>query len=78
MVGQIRLARQPCNRAEGEASRFSSIEAAYRESPTVTRRRMYLETMQEVMPLLERKIIMDEAGQQILPLLQLNQGGVQR
>ena len=66
------------NEAEGDATRFEALLKAYQEAPEVTRRRMYLETMQEVMPLLERKIIMDEAGQQILPLLQLNQGGVQR
>jgi membrane protease subunit HflK len=66
------------NEAEGDATRFEALLKAYKEAPEVTRRRMYLETMQEVMPLLERKIIMDEAGQQILPLLQLNQGGVQR
>ncbi|MDP7656169.1 MAG: HflK protein, partial [Roseibacillus sp.] len=66
------------NEAEGDATRFEALLKAYQEAPEVTRRRMYLETMQEVMPLLERKIIMDEAGQQIFPLLQLNQGGVQR
>jgi len=66
------------NEAEGDASRFNALLQAYQEAPEVTRRRMYLETMQKVMPLLERKIIMDEAGKQILPLLQLNQGGIQR
>ncbi len=66
------------NEAEGDASRFTALLQAYQGAPEVTRRRMYLETMQKVMPLLERKIIMDEAGKQILPLLQLNQGGIQR
>ncbi len=66
------------NEAEGDASRFTALLQAYQGAPEVTRRRMYLETMQKVMPLLERKIIMDESGKQILPLLQLNQGGIQR
>ncbi len=66
------------NEAQGDATRFEALLKAYEEAPEVTRRRIHLETMQKVMPLLERKIIMDEAGNQILPLLQLNQGGIQR
>ena len=66
------------NEAEGDAARFEALLEAYKQAPEVTRRRMYLETMQKVMPQLERKIIMDEEGNQVLPLLQLNQGGIQR
>ncbi|MAF22273.1 MAG: FtsH protease activity modulator HflK [Roseibacillus sp.] len=66
------------NEAEGDAGRFIALLEAYQEAPEVTRRRMYLETMQKVMPQLERKIIMDEEGNQVLPLMQLNQGGIQR
>jgi membrane protease subunit HflK len=66
------------NEAEGDAARFEALLKAYQQAPEVTRRRMYLETMQKVMPLLERKIIMDEEGTQVLPLMQLNQGGIQR
>mgnify|MGYP001171628916 FL=1 len=66
------------NEAEGDAGRFNALLKAYQEAPDVTRRRMYLETMQKVMPQLERKIIMDEEGNQVLPLMQLNQGGIQR
>jgi len=66
------------NEAQGDASRFNSLLQAYQQAPEVTRRRMYLETMQKVMPLLERKIIMDEEGTQVLPLMQLNQEGIQR
>ena len=66
------------NEAEGDAARFEALLKAYQQAPEVTRRRMYLETMQKVMPQLERKIIMDEEGNQVLPLMQLNQGGIQR
>ena len=66
------------NEAQGDAARFEALLKAYEEAPEVTRRRMHLETMQKVMPVLERKIIMDETGKHILPLLQLNQGGIQR
>lgn len=66
------------NEAEGDAGRFNALLKAYQQAPEVTRRRMYLEAMQKVMPQLERKIIMDEEGNQVLPLMQLNQGGIQR
>ena len=36
-------------RAEGDAQRFSLLAAEYRQAPEVTRKRLYLETMQEVM-----------------------------
>ena len=79
MISQAQgYATKRVNEAEGDAARFNALLKAYQEAPEVTRRRMYLEAMQKVMPLLERKIIIDETGQQILPLLQLNQGGLQR
>ncbi|MCH2613675.1 MAG: FtsH protease activity modulator HflK, partial [Opitutales bacterium] len=61
------------NEAEGEVARFNAILEEYLKAPEVTKRRLYLETMQEVIPRLGRKIIIDEEAQQILPLLQLNQ-----
>ena len=61
------------NRARGEASRFEAIYAEYRNAPRVTRARMYLETLSEVMPRLGQKVILDESGANILPLLNLNQ-----
>lgn len=66
------------NEAEGDAARFESLFKVYQQAPEVTRRRIYLETMQKVLPLLERKIVIDEETKQILPLLQLNQGGIQK
>ena len=61
------------NEAEGDVSRFNSVLAEYLKAPEVTRRRIYLETMQQVLPHLRSKIILDEQGRQILPLLQLDQ-----
>ena len=43
----------------------------YEKAPGVTRRRIYLETMAEVLPLLGRKIILDEDVPSALPLLQI-------
>lgn len=60
------------NEAEGDVARFNSILAEYLKAPEVSRRRIYLETMQEVLPKLRSKIILDKEGRQILPLLQLD------
>ena len=60
------------NRAEGDATLFNSIYSAYRLAPEVTRTRMYLETMNEVLPKVENKIIVDSAIKGILPMLNLN------
>jgi len=60
------------NEAEGDVARFNAVLAEYLKAPEVTKRRIYLETLQQVLPLLRSKIILDEEGAQILPLLQLN------
>ena len=62
------------NRAEGEASRFAAIEAAYRQAPEVTRQRMYLETMQQILPQVGRKVFVAEGTTGVLPLLSLDSG----
>ncbi len=63
------------NKASGDSSRFVSLYEAYRESKDVTRRRMYLEAMREIMPKLGSKFILEEGRSDILPLLNLNKGG---
>jgi len=59
------------NEAEGDAARFNAIFTEYQKAPEVTRRRIYIETLQEVLPGLESKVIMDDKSQQVLPLLPL-------
>jgi modulator of FtsH protease HflK len=59
------------NRATGEADRFNSLYEAYIKAPEVTKKRIYLETMERVLPRLDNKIILDEKGNNILPLLNL-------
>lgn len=65
------------NRAEGEAVRFEALYRAYASAPEVTRRRMYLETMTEVVPKAGRKLVIDDDLESVLPLLNLQaaQGG---
>lgn len=60
------------NEAEGDAARFTTLLAEYIKAPEVTRRRIYIETLQDVMPSLRSKIIVDEQTRSILPLLNLD------
>jgi len=59
------------NEAEGDAARFNALLAEYSKAPEVTRRRIYIETLQDVMPGIRSKIIIDEQTRSILPLLNL-------
>ena len=63
------------NEAEGDAQRFQALLTEYQRAPEIMRQRLYLETMIQVMPTVQRRIIVDEKGQQVLPLLQLNHEG---
>ena len=60
------------NEAEGDVARFSALLAEYSKAPEVTRRRIYIETLQDVMPSIRSKIIIDEQTRSILPLLNLD------
>jgi len=64
-------AQKRVNEAEGDAASFSAVFREYQKAPDVTRQRIFLETLANVLPRLERKVIVDEKGQQVLPLLQL-------
>ena len=57
------------NRSEGDAARFTALYEAYRQAPEVTRKRMYLETMQKVLPNLGGKLLLDSSAEGVLPLL---------
>jgi membrane protease subunit HflK len=59
------------NEAKGEAQKFSLLLAEYRKAPEVTRRRLYLEAMQAILPNLQRKIIVDDSLKNILQTLPL-------
>lgn len=60
------------NRAIGEADRFNSLFEAYVKAPEVTKQRIYLETMERVLPKIGNKIIVDEKGNNVLPLLNID------
>ncbi|WP_341224005.1 FtsH protease activity modulator HflK [Loktanella salsilacus] len=67
---------QTVNEASGEASRFSAVLTEYQKAPEVTRKRLYLETMEKVLGELDI-ILLDESqgGQGVVPYLPLNQLG---
>lgn len=57
-------------RARGDASRFAAVYAEYRQSRDVTRKRLYLETMEEILPGMQ-KMIVDKNGAGVVPYLPL-------
>jgi len=64
-------ATERVNNALGEAARFNALYSEYVKAPEVTKRRIYLETMESAIPKLGNKIITDENGSSVLPLLQM-------
>lgn len=60
------------NNAEGDAKRFKSVYREYARAPLVTRKRLYLEAILEILPKVDKKIIFDENLKNLLPLLNLN------
>ena len=64
-------AMERVNNALGEATRFNALYKEYVKAPEVTKRRLYLETLGSVLPKLGHKVITDEEGNNVLPLLQM-------
>ena len=63
------------NRAEGDADRFIKMYNQYKKAKSITKKRLYLETMQKILPKVEKVFIIDEDQAGILPLLNLDKGG---
>jgi len=59
------------NEAEGDVASFEALLVEYTAAPEITRRRLYLETMSEILPRLGKSIIIDEDTKGLLPLLNL-------
>ncbi len=64
---------QAVNDAQGESARFNSVYAEYAKAPEVTRKRMYLETMEKVLGNIDKVIIDPSAGEGVVPYLPLDQ-----
>jgi membrane protease subunit HflK len=63
---------QRVNEASGDAERFLALFKEYQKAPAITRQRLYLEKIKDVLPRLKSKIIMDGEASKPLPLLDLN------
>ena len=61
-------------RAEGDAAKFSTILKEYRKAKNITEKRLYLETMEKVLPDIEKIIVPDKNSGNMLNLLNLNPG----
>jgi modulator of FtsH protease HflK len=60
------------NEAEGDVAAFTAVLQQYVKAPEITRTRLYLETMSEILPQTGQKIIVDESLRQLLPILPLS------
>lgn len=63
--------RERVLRAEGEAGRFDEVLAEYEKAPAVTEKRMYIETMEKVLPGLKKYIVKVPDGGGLMPLLDM-------
>src|SRR5262245_51639191 len=68
-------ATERVNNAQGDASRFEAVLAEYARAPLVTRRRLYLEAMAEILPKAGKRIVIDDKAKSLLPLLNLGGEG---
>lgn len=66
-------ATERVNRAEGDATRFTAMLTEYKKAPEVTKKRIYLETLTQILPNIPGKIIIDDKVPQFLPMMQLQQ-----
>jgi membrane protease subunit HflK len=64
-------AAERINHAQGDANRFRAIYREYARAPLVTRKRLYLETINEILPKIAKKIIFDEKQRNLLPFLNI-------
>lgn len=62
------------NRSMGDAQRFLALQQEYAKAPEVTRTRIYLETMADVLPLAGKKLLIDDKSRGVLPFLDIGKG----
>lgn len=65
------------NRSQGDARKFLAVWEEYNKARDVTKRRLYLETLEEILPEIGTKYIIDSEQKGILPLLSLSEKGVE-
>ena len=66
------FAQARLNRAQGEANRFLATLKEYNQAKNVISKRIYIETMEEILPYMEKVIIDGKGGERVLPYLPLD------
>ncbi|TFG54469.1 MAG: FtsH protease activity modulator HflK, partial [Candidatus Aminicenantes bacterium] len=66
-------ATERVNNAAGDANRFSAVYREYAKAPAVTRKRLYLEALNDILPKITKKIVVDQDQKNVLPLLNLGE-----
>jgi membrane protease subunit HflK len=61
--------------ARGEAARFNELLVEYKKAPAVTRERLYIETLEAILPGMEKIIVQDGGTERVLPYLPLGRRG---
>lgn len=64
------------NEAQGDVARFKDVLFQYKKAPAITKKRLYYETMQDIIPKIGKIVVIDEKAKSVLPFLNLGQGVV--
>jgi membrane protease subunit HflK len=67
-------ATERVNNAHGDVQRFLALQTEYQRAPAVTRSRIYLETVEKVLPRAKRRIFIDDSVKGVLPLFGMTGG----
>ena len=62
-------------RAQGDVARFLALYGEYKKAKEITRQRLYLEALDEMLPRLGKKYVIDAEQEGLLPLLNLGERG---
>ena len=76
MIEEARgYASERINKAKGDVARFNAVYSEYVKAPDITRRRLYLETLDSIFKNNENITLIDKNLKNFLPLKELNKGG---
>ena len=76
MIEEARgYASERINKAKGDVARFNAVYSEYVKAPDITRRRLYLETLDAIFKNNENVTLIDKNLKNFLPLKELNKGG---
>ncbi len=64
------------NESQGDVARFRDVLVQYRKAPAITKKRLYFETMKDIIPKIGKIVVIDEKAKSVLPFLNLGQGVV--